>query len=135
VDLTTVKAGWTSGATGVPVVLHHSGDGTPLITGRDYLTFTGVNLGQVAFAQNYINSQSASFGNATMVATTPTVDGVPVTRITITLGAPTSGGQRLRTTSNTGAIQWSPSAVVTDAGGTACDTAVVTESGGNDADL
>ncbi|MFC5177478.1 Ig-like domain-containing protein [Nocardioides taihuensis] len=135
VDLATVKPGWTSGTTGVPVVLHHSGDGTPLITGRDYLTFTGVNLGQVAFAQNYINSQSASFGNATMVATTPTVDGVPVTRITITLGAPTSGGQRLRTTSNTGAIQWSPSAAVTDADGTACDTATVTETGGNDADL
>ena len=130
-----MKPGWTSGATAAPVVLHHSGDGTPVITGRDYLTFTGVNLGQVAFAQNYINSQSASFGNATMVATTVTVDGVPATRITITLGAPTSDAQRLRTTSNTGAIQWSPSAAVTDAGGTACDATTVTESGGNDADL
>lgn len=135
VALTTVKPGWTSGTTSAPLVLHHSGDGTPLITGRDYLTFTGVNLGQVAFAQNYINSQSASFDNATMVATTVTVDGVPATRITVTLGAPTSGGQRLRTTSNTGSIQWSPSAAVTDASGTPCDTTTVTESGGNDADL
>jgi hypothetical protein len=135
VDLTTIKPGWTSGTTAAPLVLHHSGDGSPVITGRDYLTFTGVNLGQVAYAQNYINSQSAAFGNATMVATTVTVDGVAATRVTVTFGAATSGSQRLRTTSNTGAIQWSPSAAVTDAGGTACDTATVTESGGNDADL
>jgi chitinase len=136
VDLDTVRAGWTGPATTSPVVLHHQNDGTPLIQGRDYLSFAAdVNLGQVAFAQNFINSQSATFGAATMTADTITVDGLPATRITISLGAPTSGGQRLRTTSNTGTTQWTPSAVAADSSGTSCAVTTVDESGITDADL
>jgi hypothetical protein len=70
-----------------------------------------------------------------MVMSTQTVSGVTYTIVEVTLNDPTASANRLNTSNTPGAMQWIPSANARDTNGIGCDTTVVTEQGGNDADL
>jgi chitinase len=135
VNLATIKSGWNGSSTAVSVALNDRTVGSPLVSGLDYLAFSSVNLGQVAFAQSYIQSSTVTFGTSTMAAWTQTVGGRQVTVVTVTLGARTGGTGTLSTQTGPGTTQWTPSATVTDTFGNACSTAVASESGTADADL
>lgn len=90
-----------------------------------------VNLGTVNLREDYIfflgNAQFA----ATMASTTVTVNGVEVTRVTITVGAQVSGITP-RTVTAASTMSWEPSWRATDLGGLDTDPAVAFESGGSD---
>lgn len=87
-----------------------------------------VNLGSVNLREDYIsNNQTAQF-DATMVATTVTVNGVQVTRVTISVGAQASGSA-VRTTSTASTMSWTPSGWATDLGGLGTTTTTAFESG------
>ncbi len=110
--------------------------GSPLAGNIDYLSFpAGVNLGQVAFAQNYMgNNLTATFATSTMSASTVTVSGRQVTRVTITLSARTGSAPEHRQQQRADQ-KWTPSASVTDTFGNPSSTAVVNETGTADVDL
>lgn len=94
-------------------------------------TTTAVNLGSVDLGGDYMaNNQSALFA-ATMTASTTTVAGVTATRITITVGAQTSGTTP-RTVTASSTMSWTPSALATDLAGRPASTTPAVESGAAD---
>jgi chitinase len=137
VNLSTIRAGWNGSNQSTTVTFHDRNSGTPLISGSDYLAFaSGINLGQVAFGQDYVqNTRSVGF-NATMAASTQSYQGRTVTMVTITLGSQTGGNWFTDRDGTTGNMRWTPSATVTDTFGQACLTTIAQESGSSaDADL
>jgi hypothetical protein len=134
IDLTTVKAGWTGASTSLSVALNDKANtGVPL-TGYDWADLGGTNLGKLSFTQNYVRSRKTTALPATMTGSTQTVDGVPVTVVVITLGAPTSS-VNLRTANVTGTTRWHPTASVRTAGGVASSLTAAAESGAVDKDF
>lgn len=131
VDPTTITPGWTGAA--LPVTLRLR-DGLLTGTGNtsdvvDVLrTGSTVNLGAVNLKQNFIKNNKTAQFNATMVASTTTVNGAPATVVTITLGSLASGGS-LRSVSATSTMIWTPSAAVTDTVGQVCSTVPISELG------
>ena len=134
VQLSTVTSGWSGTALPVTVRLR---DGAALGLGStgDSLDVQraggAVNLGLVNLREDYLRSGKTVTFNATMTATTVTVNGVPQTQVTVSLGTPASG-KGLRTVSKPAAMTWAPSAAVLDTSGNACATTPVTESGALD---
>lgn len=134
VTTTSITSGWTGAALPVSVRLR---DGNLLGLGSKGDTLdvqrngAGVALGSVLLRENYLKSNKTVVLNATMTASTVTVDGVERTVVTLVLGAVASGSG-LRTVSAATAITWTPSASATSPTGTACSTAPVTESGAAD---
>ncbi len=103
------------------------------VANRDWASFN-VNLGAVAFVQNYMgNSATGTFTNGNMTMTTTTVSGVTRSVVTVTFG--TRSGT-FTSDSNNGVMVWKPSAAITSATGTAtpCSTVNVNETG-DDTDL
>jgi len=92
---------------------------------------TPVALGTVNLRGDYVKSGKTSTSNGTMVATTATVNGSPVTVVTVTVGTLISGGA-LRTVSTASTMIWSPSGTATDLSGAACSTAPVSETSAAD---
>ncbi len=133
----SISPGWTGTAVPVTVRLR---DGNLLGLGSSGDTLdvlrngAAVNLGSVNLKQNFIRNRTTAQLNATMVATTSTVAGVPVTTVTLTLGS-LSSGSGLRTASGSGALVWTPSAAATDLAGAACSTTATTELGTSDRDF
>ncbi len=131
VNLATVTAGWDGAATAVSVRvrdgnllgLGNKGDTLDVLKGG-----SAVNLGSVNLKEDYVKSSKTVTFNATMTATTATVNGATVTVVTLRLGTLASGGG-IRTVSNVSALVWSPAAAVTDLFGNACSAAPVTETG------
>jgi signal peptidase I len=138
VNPATVTPGWTGAAMQVTVRLR---DGNLLGTGNAGDTVdvqrTGgpVNLGTVNLGQNFIKNRKTTTIDATMTASTQTVQGVPRTVVTLTLGNVVSGASSLRTVSATGTMVWTPLAAVTNTSGTATSTAPVRETGTLDRDF
>lgn len=131
VSLATVTAGWDGTATSVTVRIR---DGLALGLGSRDDTVdvlrggASVNLGSLNLQEDYVRkSRTAQFA-ATMTASEVILGGVAATRVTITLGAQTSG-QGVRTVSAASAMVWSPSALVTDLAGRAASAAPLTEVG------
>lgn len=130
----SIAAGWDGSATAVVVRLQ---DGALLGRGAandgvDVLRAgTPVNLGSIALNEDYIKDARTSLQNATMVASTQTVNGVPVTVVTLTVGSLVSGGA-INTVATPSAIVWTPSALATDLAGAPCSPAPVTETGPSD---
>jgi hypothetical protein len=134
----SIMAGWNG--TAAPVTLRLR-DGNLLSLGNagdtvDVLvpgTSTLVNLGSVNLKGDYVKNNKTSTFNATMTATTATVNGLPVTVVQVTLGSLLGGGA-LRTAPTTSAatMVWTPSGAATDLGGSACSNALVTETGNLD---
>lgn len=90
-----------------------------------------VNLGSVNLREDYINNNSTAQFNATMAASSVTVNGVQVTRVTISMGTLASGGN-LRTTSIASTMSWTPSSSATDLGGLGTNVTAALESGVSD---
>lgn len=127
----SVSTGWTGAALPVTVRLR---DGNLLGTGNkgdaiDVLrNGAAVRLGQVALREDYVKSRRTASFNATMTATTVTVDGVQRTVVTLVVGTLASGnGQRTVSASST--MVWTPSTAATSVTGAACAAATATESG------
>jgi hypothetical protein len=136
VQLGSISAGWTG--TALPVTLRLR-DGNLVGAGNigdtlDILRSSGtVNLGSVNLRAEYIKSSKTVQFAATLTAATTTVNGVPATVVTVTLGAVTSGtGLR---SGNPGTMVWTPSALATDLSGRACSAAPATEAGALDRDF
>lgn len=134
----SIMAGWNG--VGAPVTLRLR-DGNLLSLGNagdtvDVLvpgTSTLVNLGSVNLKGDYVKSNKTSTFNATMTATTATVNGLPVTVVQVTLGSLLGGGAlRTAPTSSAAAMVWTPSGSATDLGGTASSNTPVTETGNLD---
>jgi signal peptidase I len=132
--LTSISPGWTGSALGVTVRLR---DGYLLGLGTTDDTITvlrngaTVNLGSVNLRQNYIKSLRTADLAATMTASTVTVNGVAATRITLTMGAQTSGST-LPTVSTSSVMVWTPSGIVTNLAGRAASAAPTAETGASD---
>jgi hypothetical protein len=90
-----------------------------------------VNLGSVNLREDYVKGGKTVSFNATMTASTVTVNGTTATRVTLVAGALASGSG-LRTVSTQTAVVWSPSAAALDLYGRPASTAPVTELGALD---
>ncbi|MDN4173645.1 Ig-like domain-containing protein [Nocardioides sp. SOB77] len=132
----TITSGWTGAAIGVTVRVR---DGNLLGLGSrgDTLdvqrTGAAVNLGSVNLREDYVRSLRTALFSATMTATTTSVGGVPVTQVTIVLGAQTSGSTP-RTSSTSASMVWTPSTAVLDLAGRPAAATPATETGGSDRD-
>ncbi len=128
VNLGSIRTGWNGGPTDVPVVIGRG------LLGTSDLDVTGTNLGTIDLAAAYttILSFTARF-DATMTATTETVDGVPRTVVVVQLERHTSGS--LATVNGTPTMRWTPTSSLRDLLGRAASTATVTESGTADRDF
>lgn len=130
VNPATITPGWTGTALPVSVRLR---DGNLVGTGNKADTLdvqrpgSTVNLGTVNLKADYVKNRKTSTVNATMTATTQTIDGVPRTVVTLTLGATASGANNLRTNNTAATMIWTPNAAVASATGTASSAAPVTE--------
>jgi hypothetical protein len=130
----SILPGWSGTATAATLRLR---DGALLGTGTGGDTLdllvgsAAVHLGSVNLRGDYIKSGKTTTANATMVATTATVNGAPVTVVTITVGS-LANSATLRTVTATGTMIWSPSGSATDLSGTPCSTTPVSESGALD---
>ena len=136
VRLDSISPGWTGAAVPVTVRVRDglllglgSGDTLDVLRGG-----ASVNLGSVNLKQNFVSLFQTAQLNATMAATTSTVNGVPVTTVTLTLGTVSSGGG-LKTVSGAGAMVWTPSAAATDLAGVPSSTSATVELGTSDRDF
>ncbi|MEO7753079.1 MAG: Ig-like domain-containing protein [Terracoccus sp.] len=136
-DLSTISSGWGGEPRNVTLRVR---DGNLLGQGSsgDTVDVQGigstVNLGSVNLRQDYIKTNKSTTFSAIMTASTATVAGVSVTRITVDLGSNSSSGL-LRTTSSAAAMVWTPSSAVRDLLGRASSTTPVTELGTSDRDF
>ncbi|PVG81562.1 signal peptidase I [Nocardioides gansuensis] len=135
VALGTVKAGWTGAATPVNLTFEDKSVAGGAIAGHDRVRFADAHLGQVAFVQDYVRANRTVGFTGTMTASTVVVDGVTVTVVAVTIGAPTGSNAQLRSSTVTGAMRWTPSASATTPTGSACSVAPATETGARDKDL
>lgn len=139
---TSVLAGWDGTARAVVVRVR---DGATLGLGPandtiDVFTSTAyqtrVNVGSVDLRGDYLQAGKTVAFNATMTATTVTVNGVAVTRITLLIGSQAQGGGGLvRAISTIPTMVWSPASTALDVDGLPVSSAPVTETGAADRDL
>ena len=132
----SIAAGWNGTATPVTLRLR---DGNLLGLGNsgdsvDIQRSGGaVNLGSVNLKGDYVKSNKTSTFNATMTATTTTVNGLPVTVVQISIGTLLGGGAlRTAPTTAAAAMVWTPSNAAADLAGTVSSNAPVTETGNLD---
>jgi hypothetical protein len=90
-------------------------------------TGSSVNLASVNLKQNYAKSRKTAVFNATMTAAAATINGIPRTVITVTVGSAASGGTGVRTVNTAATMVWSPTAAVTNRAGTPSSGAPVNE--------
>jgi signal peptidase I len=132
VNLNGILTGWTGASTAVTLRLR---DGALLgqsSSTDDTLTVlrngTAVNFGSVDLGGNYISTGSTADFSATMTASTTTVNGVPATLVTITIGAQASGPTPSTALSSSTMI-WTPSTLVADLNGRPVSSTPVSELG------
>lgn len=132
--LGSILPGWDGSAAAVTVRLRDgalvgggsAGDTVDVLVGG-----RPVALGTLNLRGDYIKPNKTSTFNGTMTAGTVTVNGAPVTVVTVTVGALISGGA-LRTATASATMIWSPSGSAADLAGVGCSTAPVTETGAAD---
>lgn len=93
-----------------------------------------VSLGSLGLEENYLKTNKTVTFNATMTASTATINGASVTVVTVRLGTLASGGG-IRTVSLAAAMVWTPSPTATDLFGNPCSAAPVSETGTLDRDF
>lgn len=128
----TILTGWAGGAQAVTVrfrdgaLVGTGGNDDVLDVWTSSALTTPVRLGSVALRGDYLKKGKTTLFQATMTASTTTVNGQPASAVTVRLDALLSGGG-LTTSTNGGAMVWSPAAGVTDLAGNPCSTAPVTQ--------
>lgn len=133
----SISAGWTGAALPVSVRLRDGnlvGGGSRADVLDVLRNGAAVQLGSVGLREDYVKSRKTATFNATMTATTVTVDGQNRTVVTIVVGTLASGGG-VRTSSVAATMVWTPSTAATSATGGACASTPATESGATDRDL
>ncbi len=117
VDPASIKAGWNGLAgTSVNVTINSQAISGGPVGGRDWASFN-VNLGAVAFTQNYLSgSTQRTFNNSTMSHSTTTVGGVTRSVVTVTFA---NGSGTFTDDNANGNMTWAPSTSVTSATGSA----------------
>lgn len=137
INAASITAGWTGTATAVSLRLR---DGNLFGLGNrgdtiDVRTTGGatINLGSVNMKEDYVKSNKTVTFAATMTAATISLNGKPVTVVTVRLGQ--SSGSGVRTASVAGTMVWTPSAAASSPAGVACSAAPVTETGALDRDF
>lgn len=124
VALSSIVTGWNTGNATVSISVNNNGT-------TDYLAFPNTNLGTIQLGGDYVTTSLSV--SASVTASLVSVDGVDVTRLTLTLGNP--GNSFILTSATASAMTWTPSALVTATGGGTCATTPVSESGTNDRDF
>jgi len=130
VNTATVSPGWNGTALAVTLRLR---DGNLLGLGNngdtvDILrTGSTVNLGSVNLKQNYAKNRKTAVFNATMTAVSATVNDVPRTVVTVTVGSVSSGATSVRNVSTASTMVWTPTAAVTNLTGVPSSIAPVNE--------
>lgn len=132
----SISSGWNGSALAVTVRLR-DGSVVGLGSADDTLDVqrsgAAVNLGSVNLRGDYVKNNKTSTYNATMTATTATVNGLPVTVVQLSIGTLVGGGAlRTAPTSAAANMVWTPSNAATDLAGTTSSNAPVTESGALD---
>ena len=130
----TFTSGWDGSALAVTLRLRDGGllglgskdDSVDLLRSG-----SAVNLGSVNLFEDYISTNLTAQFNASVAASTTTVNGISATRITITVGSQTTG-QTVRTVFLSSTMSWRPSALATDLAGRPASTVAVSESGAAD---
>jgi hypothetical protein len=131
VTLTSITPGWTGTSLAVTLRLR---DGGLLGLGNKGDTLdvlragSAVALGSVRLNEDYVKSGKTAQFNATMVASTTTVNGRTATVVTLTVGTLASGSG-IKTAANPGTMVWNPSALATALNGTAASAAPTSELG------
>ena len=134
VDLTTITPGWSGGALAVSVrvrdggLLGLSGKNDTLDVLR---SGAAVNLGSVNLKEDYVKGGKTLTFNATMTASTTTVNGVTATVVTLQVGTLASGSG-VRTAGNPSTTVWTPSSAAKDLAGNASSVAPTSERGAAD---
>ncbi|GAA3812033.1 Ig-like domain-containing protein [Nocardioides panacisoli] len=132
----SISAGWTGSSLPVVVRLRDallvgsSGNNDTVDVLRS-ANGTALPLGSVNLKQSFVKNNKQAQFNATMVASTTTVNGTTATVVTITVGTIASGGS-LRTAGAASTMVWTPTATVTDLNGRPCSTAPTSERGALD---
>ncbi|MFC8303272.1 Ig-like domain-containing protein [Specibacter sp. NPDC057265] len=130
INLTTVTPGWTG--TPIPVTLRLR-DGNLLGLGSNGDTIdvqrsgTSVNLGSVNTKGNFARLFATVHLNGTMTASTATINGIPRTIVTVTVGNAISGSNSQLTSTILANMVWSPLAAVRNTTGASSSTTPVTE--------
>lgn len=125
VQLGSVLSGWTGNAQTVTLSFVNNGS-------NDSLTFSLPSLGTVQLGGDYVTANLSM--TASMTASSVTVDGVLVTRLSLAVGNP-GGNAPVVTSAATTTMTWTPSSLVTAVGGGSCATTPVTEPGTADRDF
>ncbi len=134
IDTTTVTSGWNGGS--LAVILRLRDGGVLGLTGKND-TFdvlrsgAAVNIGSVNLKEDYVKGGKTATFNATITASTTTVNGAQVSVVTIRVGALASGGG-VRTAANPSTTAWTPSSAVRDLYGVSSSAAPVSELGALD---
>lgn len=141
VNPSSVMAGWTGAPTNVQVRVR-DGNVPALIRGSKGDTLDVLNgntvlgLGSVNLKGDYVKFLRTVSLNATMTASTVTVNGLERTVVTLKLGTFASGrASDLKTNNTAAAMVWTPSSAATDLFGNRSSTANITESGTSDRDF
>lgn len=130
VNLHTVTPSWNGAP--VPVTMRVR-DGNLLGQGNSGDTIdiqrsgSSVNLGSVNTKGNFAKTFRTIYLNATMTASTVTINGIPRTVISVTVGSVASGSGSLRTNTTSANMVWSPLSSVRNTNGAASSTTPVTE--------
>ncbi|MDJ0318952.1 signal peptidase I [Pseudarthrobacter sp. PS3-L1] len=138
VNLASVTPGWNGATLPVTVRLR---DGNLLGQGNNGDTIdiqrsgSAINLGAVNTKANFARTWATVTFNATMSASTVTVNGIPRTIITITVGTATSNSSRLLTSTTSANMVWTPSVLVKSTSASPSSTTPVTETGPLDRDF
>ncbi|KQR03541.1 signal peptidase I [Arthrobacter sp. Leaf141] len=138
VNLATVTPGWNGAALPVTVRLRDGnllGQGNAVDTLDVQRAGSTVNLGAVNTKGNYVKNRKTVTLNGTMTAAPVTVNGIPRTVVTVTVGAVASGAGSLRSYTTPVNMAWTPTAAVTNAAGVASSLAPATETGTLDRDF
>ena len=138
----SILAGWSGGSQTVGVRVRDGGLLSPKLGSADdtldvftnTAITTPVSLGSVNLKGDFLKGGKSAVFSATMTATTVTLNGQPVTAVTVRLDAMTAGSG-IRTSGGTPAMVWTPSSAAFDLAGNQCSTAPVTESGTADKDF
>ncbi len=141
VNPASVMAGWNGAPTNVQVRVR-DGNVPALIRGSKGDTLDVLNgstvlgLGSVNLKGDYVRFLRTVSLNATMTASTVTVNGLERTIVTLKLGTFASGrASDLRTNTTAAAMVWTPSSAATDLFGNRSSTTNITETGTADRDF
>lgn len=130
----SITPGWNGAALPVTLRLRDGNllGGTSKTDAIDVLrSGAAVQLGSIGLREDYVKGRKTVQLNATLTATTVTVDGTDRTIVTVTVGT-LATGSGLRTVTTASTMAWTPSTAALSTTGGACAATPATEAGAAD---